>query len=787
MRSLDRKLLRDLRRLRGQVLASALLVACGVAVFVMSHGTLGSLEQTRIAFYERYRFADVFAPLKRAPDRLAGTVAALPGVKRVDARISVGVTLDVPGVAEPASGRLLSLPAQGRLALNGFALLDGRLPAPGRVDEVLISQPFAAANGMAPGDGLVANINGSKRRLAVVGIALSPEFVYALAPGALVPDNRRFGIVWMPRSALEAAYDMAGAFNDIALTLLPGAREAEVIAAIDRLLDPFGGTGAYGRDQQPSHAYLSGELDQLRTIGTLIPPIFLAVAAFLLNVIVSRLTDTEREQIGLLKAFGYSDLAVGWHYLKLTLAMVLIGVVLGSGLGLWFGRLITATYAEFFGFPFLYYHIVPDVFVIAAAISLLAGALGALSSVRRAVNLSPAVAMRPPTPARYRETAVERSALWRRLDQPTRMILRHIRRWPARAGLTALGLAMSGALMVANLFYFDAIERMIDSHFVRSQRQDLTLGFVEPQHPRVIAAVARLPGVLIAEPERAVAVRLRYGPRSERAAIQTVATDNTLVQVLDRNLQQVRPPEFGLMLSTHLAKLLQAGIGSRISIEVLEGKRRKAEVPVTAVIESYLGIPAYMDAAALAALTGEGPRVSAVNLAIDRRQEAELYEALKRTPQVASVTLWTVALRSFRETIAESMNIIIAIYVAFGSAIAFGVAYNSARIALSERARELATLRVLGFSRFDVSYILLGELAILTLIALPLGCLAGYGLAALIAHQLESDLYRIPLYIERDTYAISSAVVLFASMLSGLAVRRRIDGMDLVGVLKTRE
>lgn len=787
MRSLDRKLWRDLLRLRGQVLASALLIACAVAVYVMSHGTLHSLDQTRTAFYERYRFADIFAPVKRAPERLGARLAAIPGVARVDTRIAAGVTLDVPGVAEPASGQLVSLPATGHVGLNAPALLDGRLPRADRVEEVLVNQAFAEANGMRAGARFGAIINGNKRQLTVTGIGLSPEFVYALAPGALVPDDRRYAIVWMPRKTLETAYDMAGAFNNVVLTLRPGGNEVEVIAAVDRLLDAHGGTGAFGRADQASHAYLSGELDQLQTIGNLVPPIFLVVAAFLLNVIVSRLIDTEREQIGLLKAFGYADWTIGWHYMKLTLAMVLIGVALGSGLGLWLGRWITEIYADLFRFPFLHYRILPGVFVAAAGLSLALGAIGVFAAVRRAAALAPAVAMQPPAPASYRDIALNRTPVWSRLDQPTRMILRHIARWPLRSLLAVAGLAMSAALMVANLFYFDAIERMIDSHFVHSFRQDITIGFVEPQHPRTQAAVARLPGVMVAEVERAVAVRLRHGPRTERAAIQSVSPEGTLVRVLDRDLTGIEPPAFGLMLSTHLAKLLAAGVGDRIEVEVLEGRRRRDSVPVTAVVEAYLGTPAYMSAPALRALTGEGPRISAVHLAIDSRNREALYDALKSTPKVASTSLWSVALESLRATIAESIDIVISVYVGFGSIIAFGVAYNCARITLSERAREFATLRVLGFSRFDVSYILLGELMVLALVSLPLGCLAGYGLAAFMVQNLETDLYRIPLYIERDTYALSAAAVLAASLLSGLLVRRRLDRLDLVAVLKTRE
>jgi len=785
--ALDRKLLRDLWHARGQVLATAVLVACGIAVFVMSQGMLLSLSETRAAYYERYRFAHIFATVKRAPQQMQARIAAIPGVQRAETRIVDYATLDLPGLDEPATGQLVSVPAHGQPVLNGLALRQGRWLRPGHPDEVIIGEAFAEANGFGPGSQFDAVINGHKRRLQVVAVALSPEFVHTLGPGFLVPDDRRFGVLWMSHEALEAALDLDGAFNAVSLSLRRDAQPRAVIEELDRLLAPYGGIGAHDREDQSSHAFLKGELDQLRATGRIIPPIFLAVAAFMLNVIVARLIETEREQIGLLKAFGYTDLTVGWHYLKFVLLMVALGVLLGSVTGIAFGRWVTGIFTEFYRFPFLYYRLEPGVFVAAAAIGLVAAVAGALGAVRRAVRLAPATAMQPAPPVLYRRGLIDRLAPMARLDEATRMIVRHLLRWPLRAGLTMLGLAMSVALMVSTLFFFDSVEHLVETFFHHSHRPDVTVTFAEPEHPRVLQAIARLPGVLQAEPARAVAVRLRHGHLSERTALQGVRRDGELIRVLDADLNPVVPPEIGLMLSMKLAKLLDAGHGDRIMVEVLEGRRPVLELPVTALIQEYLGTPAYIEQDALQRLMAEGPRLSAVELLVDPHQAEALYRRLKETPQVASVTLWRVALQSFRDTMAETINIIISFYVAFGCAIAFGVAYNSVRIALSERGRELASLRVLGFTRFEVSYILLGELALLLLPALPLGCLIGYALAAVMVQNFESDLFRIPLMIEPSTYGLSALMAIVATVLSSLLVRRRLDRLDLVAVLKTRE
>jgi len=787
MRALDRKLLRDLWRIRGQALAIALVIACGVATVVMSFGALRSLEETRTAYYERYRFADVFAGLTRAPEELAGRIGEIPGVARVETRIVKAATLDLPGVAEPASAKLLSLPERGEPQLNALALRRGRPPEPGHPDEVVIAQSFAEAHRLNPGDRVRATVNGRLRELRVVGVALSPEYVYSLGPGQLMPDARRFGVFWMGRDALAAAFDLKGAFNDVTLSLQRDAREAEVIARLDTLLAPYGGLGAYGRKDQLSNAFLSGELDQLRMTGRIIPPVFLGVAAFLLHMVVSRLIETEREQIGLLKAFGYADRDVGWHYLKLVLALTGLGVLMGFALGAWLGFGMTALYAKFYDFPILLYQPAPEMFVVAALVAGGATVAGTLTAVHRAVTLPPAVAMVPAPPVSYRRDALSRSALGQAVDGPTRMVVRHIARWPVRSGLTVLGIAASVALLIASLFSFDSIETMIDVQFFRTHRQDATVVFTEARQDAILTEVARLPGVLRAEGVRNASVRLRAGHLSRRAAIQGMEHDAVLSRVLDAELRPVALPPAGLVLSSKLASLLAVRAGDRVTVEVLEGKRRTVAVPVSAVVEEYIGAEAYMDRAALNHLMGEGPVVSGAHLQIDASRTDALFRRLKELPMLAGVTLRAASVGAFRATVAETMSIVLSFYVAFGGLIAFGVLYNSARITLSERGRELASLRVLGFTRGEVAYILLGELAVLTALALPLGCLLGYGLAAVIAAGLDSDLFRVPLVIEDRTYGIAVLVVLLSAIGSGAAVGWRVARLDLIAVLKTRE
>jgi putative ABC transport system permease protein len=785
MTALDRKLLRDLARIKGQVLAIAFVIAAGVGMFVTFLGTLDVLESTRDAYYERYRFAEVFARVKRAPQALGAEIEAIPGVQTVETRIVADVVLDILDMVEPATGRLVSLPERDEPVLNRLVVREGRLPA--RPFEAVVSEAFAEAHGFRPGDHVDAIVNQRKRALLIVGVALSPEYVFSMPPGTTLPDDRRFGVLWLPRETLAAAFDLEGAFNDVALTLLRGASEPAVIEELDRLLERYGGLGAHGRDEQMSHFLLATEMDQLRAMTAIAPPIFLAIAAFLLNVAVTRLIETEREQIGLLKAFGFGNLAVGWHYAKMVLVITALGIVLGFLLGAWMGRGMTALYEAYYRFPFLLYRPGPAPFAFAALVSVAAALAGTALALRRAVMLPPADAMRPAAPPRYRRGLLERWGLVRWITQPSRIILRHIGRWPLRAALTTLGIAAGVALMVGVRFSIDAFDVMIDAQFFKGNPHDAAIHLVEPRAEGALFDALGLPGVIHAEPFRSVAVRLRVGPRQERIALTGLEPDGELAHRLDQDLQPIALPPEGLLLGSGLAAKLGVGRGDLVVLEVLEGRRPVVEARVAAVAEEFIGNTATMRRTALNRLLQEGPVISGAYLRIDPDRTEELYARLKETPAVGAVMLQREVLRSFYEMWEQNIATITLFNMLFAGMIAFGVIYNSARIALSERGRELASLRVLGMTRGEVTYILLGELALLTVIALPIGCVLGYGLAWLMVIGFESDLYRLPLIIGRQTYGLAALTAIAAAVVSGVVVGRRVRHLDLVAVLKTRE
>ncbi len=787
MRAVDRKLLRDLWGIRGQVVAIALVIGAGVAMFLLLLSAFASLDLTQRTYYGRYRFGDVFAGLKRAPLWVADDLRRIPGVSAVEARVVADVTLDVPGLDEPATGRFVSIPEHGRPAVNDLYLARGHWVESGRPDGVIVNRTFADANGLDLGDTFRAVLNGRRRTLRIVGVALSPEFVYTIRPGEVVSDERLYGVVWMGRRALGDAFDLDGAFNDVSLTVAPGASVPGVIDRVDRVLDPWGGSGAIPRRLQPSNFYLQSELEGLRSFGTVLPVVFLAVAAFLLHVVLGRTIALQREQIAAMKALGYANRAVAAHYLKWGLVIVALGAAVGIAAGAWLGAGLTRLYTEFYKFPILRYRLPLELVVEALAVSAAAAVAGVLGSVRSAVRLPPAEAMRPEPPASFRPSVVERIGLGRFLSQPARMIARHLQRRPVRTGISILGIAFGGSVLVAGMFSLDSLDLLLDRQFFLAQRQDATLTFVEPSSPAALQDVLGLPGVMAAEPFRSVPVRLVRGHRQRTTGITGLVPDPKLARVVNRDGRVVAVPPDGLLLSARLAEILNVRPGQLVTVSVREGRRPVLRVPVAATVDDLVGTNAYMSLPALHRRLQEGAVLSGAYLEVDGSRMDALYRAVKGLPRIAGVALREAAIESFRRTLLQSFAIMRNVTILFAAIIAAGVVYNTARVSLSERRRELATLRVIGLTRGEISYVLLGELAIVTLVAVPLGLGLGYLMAAGMVRVYDTEVFRMPLVVGRITLVRSAVTVLVSSALSSLWVRRRLDRLDLVAVLKSRE
>jgi len=784
---LDRKLLRDLRRMQGQAVAVSLVMACGLAMLIMSRSLIHSLSTARAEYYQTYHFADVFVGLKRAPLSLLDRIREIPGVAVVQPGVSAQVTLDIPGLDEPATGLIRTLPDLHPPELDRLFLRTGQWLKPGGHGAVLVSEAFAEANQLHPGDTITMILNGRLQKFRIAGLVLSPEYIFESRPGSALPDNHTYGVFWMPYEELADAFDLKQAFNSLALSLAPGANESQVIAALDRMLVKYGGGGAYGRSDQPSHVRVSDEIRVLTILSIGFPLVFLSVAAFMTNAVLSRLLTLQREQIAVLKAFGFANRQIALHYLKFAFVFVLGGAVFGTLGGIVLGGKMTQMYHMFFRFPDLSFHLDRAALVEALLVATIAATIGVLGAVRRAAQLPPAEAMRPEPPASYRPALIERTGIAHFFSNTFRIAVRNLERKPAQAFFTIAGLALAtGILVIPNCFH-DSVGHILDFQWDTVSRQDVSVGLQDPSSETAKFAFRELPGVISMEPFRYALARIYFGPHHRQIAIQGMEPDGQHERIIDRHSQIIALPPEGLVISSKLGEVLGAKPGDQVTIEFLEGRRRTVQVPLAGLSEDFSGLAAHMNRHTLNRLLGEGDIITGASFCVDRATWQTFLRTLKAVPRISWVVVKESLRDNFRATTAASINLIQSIYLTFATIVAFGVVYNNARISLAERGRELATLRVIGFSQSEVGAVLITELVILALIAVPLGLAFGTALATGIIHAVNTETVRLPTVFTLHNYAFAVTVVTIASTLSAFVVLRTLKQLDLVKAMKAPE
>jgi putative ABC transport system permease protein len=781
------KMWRDLRRMKGQAAAVSVVMACGLAMLIMSRSLILSLDGTRVAYYEAYRFADIFAVLKRAPMSLVPRIREIPGVTAVEADVASQVTLHIPDLDEPATGLVRSIPDTGEAELNRLFLRAGEWIKPGTRGSVLVGAAFAEANHLKPGDNVTMILNGRLQVFRVAGTVLSPEYVFTARPGSALPDNRTYGIFWMPYQELANAFDMYQAFNSVALTVAPGANERLIIDRIDQLLLPYGGAGAFGRADHPSHVRLSDEIRVLTTLSFGFPLIFLSVSAFMTNAVLSRLLALQREQIATLKAFGFSNREIGLHYLKFAFVFVAGGTLLGAVGGVTQGQRLVVMYHAFFQFPELVFHLDYSSLAVALVVAAAAAFLGVIGSVTRAARLPPADAMRPEPPASYRPAFIERLGVASLFSNTFRIAARNLERKPLQVFFTVAGLALATGIMIIPNCFRDSVAQLLDFQWDTVQRQDISVGFLEPGAEKTTHILERLPGVMSIEPFRYASARVRLGSRHRQIVLEGVDSDTRHERIVDASYRLVPLPSQGLVVSSKLGEILDAKLGDVVAIEFLEGRRRVVNVPLVGFCADFTGLMAHIERHALNRLLGEGDIITGASFRVDRSRWPDFLGELKRLPKVSWVVVKESLRENFRQTTAASINLIQSIYLTFATIVAFGVVYNNARISLAERGRELATLRVIGFSQREVGAVLVIELVILALIAVPLGLAFGTGLARGILNSVNTETVRLAAVFSLRNYAFAVATVSLASTISALVVLRNLKNLDLVSALKAPE
>jgi len=792
VKTLDRKLLRQLRSSWGLILAITSIIAVGVTCFGSMASCYWNLTEAMSRYYAQCRMADFSIELKKVPLAELGQIADLPGVVEIRPRIQFNATVDLDGVTKPLNGQVLSLPERRESVINDIVLKRGSYFTDRRENEVIVNEAFALRHNLGPGQWIHLVLNNRRQELFIVGTAISSEFVYLLGPGAIVPDPEHFGIFYLKQKYAEDVFDFDGAANQVLGLLSPEKRDQPdlVLRRAEQLLAPYGVFTTTPRRDQPSNQFLSLEIKGLRNFAVIMPAIFLGVAAVVLNVLLSRLAEQQRTVIGTLKALGYTDAQVFGHFMKFGVVIGLLGGAAGIAGGYLAAGGMIVMYRQFYEFPELVNRPYPSVIIGGLAISVVCSLVGSLRGARAVLRLKPAEAMRPKPPRIAHHTVLERMGwFWRHLTSDWRMVLRGVTRNRMRSATAVFAGAMGACVLSSSFMSAVALTYLIDFEFHSVVRSDIDLTLGDERGEDALLEARRLPGVDRAEPQLAVAGTFHAGHRHKKAGITGLAPGARLTVPRDADGRAIRTPDNGLAMSRHLAKTLGVGLGDVVEFEPTKGLRRTVRVPVMEVSDSYLGTAVYTDITYLSRLIGEEMAVNRIQLATDRdpaNLEA-LYRELKQLPVLQGVDARADVMRNLEETLIQNTYAFILPMTLFAGVLFFGAILNGSLISLAERQRELATLRVLGYGPWRVGSLLFRESMVTTLLGALLGMPLGYLLTVFIARLYASDLFRFPVVSNSMVWIATATLAVVYGVVAHLFVQRAVHRMDWLGALQAKE
>ncbi len=792
MKTLDRKLLREVKHSRGLILTITSLMAVGVMCFIYMHSAYDNLNLAKEQYYSQCRMADFWIDVKKAPLAELAALTKIPGISEIRPRIQSFATVDLERVEEPLNSLVLSLPDTQRPVINDIVLKRGGYFTGRRRNEVIVNDAFARQHGLYPGGWIHLLLNNRREELMIVGTAISSEFVYLVGPGNITPDPEHFGVFYLPQSYAEEVFDFDGAANQVVGLLSPEVRERpeETLRRAELLLGDYGVFSTTARKDQPSNHFLSDEIRSLGTFASILPTIFLAVAALVLNVLMVRLIDQQRSTIGMLKALGYSNGEIFVHFVKFGALIGLASGLPGLAAGYGMAELITKIYHRFFEFPNLVNRVYPVWYLTGLAIAIVCALVGTVHGARLALRLQPAEAMRPRPPVAGGRIWLERFArLWRRLGFGWRMTLRNLVRHRLRTGVGIMSVAFGAGLMVAGFMLREGVEYIVEFQFNQVMRSDFDLTFKDERSSEAVVEARRLPGVERAEPVLDVAGDFFHGPYRHKGVVTGLAADARLTVPRDRVGRSVRVPEAGLAMTRKLAQLLHVEAGDVIEFEPIKGLRQRRAVPVAEVIDSYVGLSVYADIHYLSRLISEELAVTGVQITADPQPAVRhaLDQELKQLPALQSFNGRQNVIRNVTETVLKTQAIFISLLVVFAGVIFLTSLLNTSLISLAERRREVATLRVLGYTAWQVGGYFFRQSMVVTVLGTLAGLPLGYGLCMWVTARFDTEMFRFPLVSPPSVWIQTWALALLFGVLTHLAVQRDIHRMDWREELNVKE
>lgn len=784
---LFRKLLRDVREAKGQFISILIIVIIGVMFYSGINATYRNLSLASEKYYREYRFADIFADIYKAPESVVERIGALPYVKMATGRVVQDEKMTISN--ENVTVKLVTLPDSKKAIVNDIVIKSGRYFSESDSNQCLVEEEFFKAHNLKIGDTLFPIVNGTEVKLKVIGSVKSPEFIYVLKDsGELMPDNFKYGIIYVKQSFGQSILGFNGSINSLSLLINSDADIKKAKEDIKKLLKDFGVTSIVEKKDQVSNSMLSEEMKGLKSTGGAFPVVFFIVAAVIIFIMMGRLVENQRMQIGALKSFGFSDLQILSHYLSYSVLVAVVGSILGSIFGMYLGIGFTNLENMYFNLPPADMKIYPDLVLPASLLTLFFCLLAGYNACKVVFRIMPSEAMRPKAPKKGKSIYIERVGfLWKRFSYTWKIILRNIFRNKRRTLMTSIGIIFSTALLLVAFSMNDSINFMVSQQYENIQNYDLKINFSKLLNEEELTSMMNLPHVKRMEPVLETGVEITSGWIKKNVGFTALLQNPEIYKVVDKDGLPASLPQNGILLPEKLAKKLNVKLNDSVYIKSFYPGKEKKEVRVKGIIAQYLGLSVYTGFDTAKNLLGEGMAANAVVLKLDSSgSEKEIKDKLKDIPAISSIQSKSDSLNNLMKNMA-SMSSSIAVMIILAAILSIAVVYNIATINIFERQRELATLKVLGFKDNEVRKLIFDENYMITVFAIIVGLPFGWWLGTVMMSAYETDAYTFPFIIQSKTYILSAALTLVFTALANLILMRKIKSINMVEVLKSNE
>lgn len=790
--TLFNKLLRTIWNTRGQFLSLTIVVSLGIMTYICMSNTYYNLQNNMAKFYLECDFADYYFQVASVPQQVVDQIKAIPGVSEAAGR----VIKDIPAIKqdrERATVRVVGYPLPLNKTINRLHMYSGRVfseqPLNGSMEAVTDAQ-FAAANKLSPGSTLIVVANGREVPLTVIGTGTTPEFSYPVKDiTTMLNDPSRFGVIMLSQNQAQKLLNSVGQVNSIVIKLAPGSNVYRVKEEVKSILKPYGYQGDYAKKDQSSNAFLRDQLRQLRAETRVIPTIFLIVAVAIQFVMLGRMIKTHRLQIGIMKALGYSDGQIIWHYTSYALLIGLTGTAVGILAGLGLSRYLTNVYLSFYNLPHYANKAYSGAILVAILLGVGVGLVSGWLASRRIVSINPSESMRPEPPTKGRKVVFEQWRwFWNRISSSWKMALRGIGRHPTRFWVTVMGVAFATGLLVVSMFFHDSIGSIEQRAYYTEQNFDLMAKFSSPLDEKTTGLIAKINGVTWAEPIIEIPVRITSNQKSSDIILQGLPSDCRMKVVEGKNGQQLYVPPLGMVVGLKTAEKLNLKVGDLIQVETKLGigSNQVSTVRVAGISRQAAGKNAFASMKTASELLRENHLVSGVMMTVDPGRYQAVEAALSEMPGVADIVSRDKEVKNFNRNM-DSLQVTMKILTLFAVLLGCAISYNSSVISFNERCRELATLRVIGMKSSEIASILGNETILQCFLGLCLGLPLGRLLAEGVARMVSSEVYEFQAMVFTKTYTTSVALTIAFVLAGFLVAVRGVKQLNLLEILKNRD